>query len=459
MQTILRYAFGAGRPRPALARLALLAAAGCGGSSASPRLPDGGGAPPANLSAPAAQADAGTAPLGDAPSVAVPPGGPPPDAAVAASDGFVPHPSPRSLAIFDESQVVEFTLAFPPGEWDKLLAGKGTVKPGGTQAYVRCSFAFAGETFPEAACRRKGNLDDRLVEPKPQLIVRFNFWNKDGRFRGLRRLDLEAFDGTNSPVRDRAAMWVARQVGLDAPRVNHARVVRDGSLLGLYQNIEAIDREFLEDHFGPDADGNLWEDGESGLTLKTNEAMPRPSWLTALESMVEQEPLDGDHQAFFARLPSILDVSEVLRELALETLLVTVDNYSNGSSNFYYYEHPRRGLMVLPWDLDEVITEGPADADPFEYLGDPPSKPNKLRQLMNRNPAWRAEFVNDLVAMRDGAFTRLPAQVDLYCSQVRLAVQQDPNKSYELADFEMDCELIKQRIADRRAALKRLLGR
>ena len=140
--------------------------------------------------------------------------------------------------------------------------------------WVHCTFSGLGSAVMPAFCRRKGGEDDWQFESKPQMIVRFNLVDKNGRFRGLRRLNLEFFDGDEAPIRDRVGMWAMREAGIDAPRVNHARVFKDGQLLGLYQNIESVDKEFLEDHFGADDTGNLWE---SASDLKTNEAAQRPA--------------------------------------------------------------------------------------------------------------------------------------------------------------------------------------
>jgi spore coat protein CotH len=363
---------------------------------------------------------------------------------------FVPGPSPRSIEIYDESTIVDFHLTFAPGDFARLMAPVGP----DDARWVPCGFRYLGEPAVAAHCRRKGGVLEWPNEIKPQMIVRFNFIDKMGRFHGLRRLNLEAFEGTEAPVRDRLAMWLMRESGIDAPRVNHARVFKDGVLYGLYMNIEALDKEFLEDHFGPDAEGNLWEDGEQ---LKTNETLNDHTRLTALSDLVDREPLAGDHTAFFAALDGLMDIPQVLREMAAETVLLADDNFSNGSSNFYYYEHPKRGFMVLPWDFDTIITQGPVDADPFEHWGSSP--PSKLRQLVNQNPIWRAQYIADLTQIRDNVFPRMPAKVDSVCSQIREAVRADPNRTSNFEDFEADCAAVRAGIPARIEALKRLLGR
>jgi spore coat protein CotH len=366
---------------------------------------------------------------------------------------FVPGPSPRSVALYDESRLIDLYLAFPPGEFEKLLA---TNPLAGDARWVRCSVTFEGETFPDAACRRKGDPAAWPIEGKPAMLVRFNLVNKQARFRGLRRLNLEYFDGAAAPIRDRLAMWLMREAGLDASRANSVRVFKDGSYYGLYQNIEALDKELLEDHFGPLATGDLWEGGEE---LKTNEDHPNPARLYELQDLVEVEPLEGDHTAFYQRLDALIDVPQFLRLMAAETTLISDDNFSNGSSNFYYYDHPERGFMVLPWDYDTILTGETASAvsDPFEFWGTSP--PNRMRQLMNRNPTWRVQYIDQVVDIRDRVLARMPARVDTLCAQVRGTLENDPTYTASIEDFDADCIRLKTRIGERIAALRTMLGR
>ena len=403
------------------------------------------GEPPPSLAPDAA----GVPPTPPPPPIDAAPSAPPP-APTPPPGPFVPGPSQKSIAVYDENTVVDLQLTFPPGEWPKLLVPVGP----GDLRWVRCSITFKGETFPTAACRRKGNAIDWPLEGKPQMLVRFNFFDKQARFQGLRRFNLEHFDGAEAPIRDRLGMWLMRQAGIDAPRVNHARVFVDGQLFGVYQNIEAIDKEFLEDHFGPEGEGNLWESADE---LKTNEAVNNQSELVAWDQLIAAEPLEGDHTAFWAKLDQMMDIDQVLREMAAETALLSDDNFSNGSSNFYLYDHPRLGFQILPWDLDTILTSVPANSDPFAFWNTSP--PNKLRLLMNQNPAWKARFVDQVVEIRDQILVRMPAEVDRICNQIREPIRLDPKRTATFQDFEADCQNVKSGVAARIAALKTLLGR
>ena len=173
--------------------------------------------------------------------------------------------------------------------------------------------------------------------------------------------------------------------------------------------------------------------------------------------MIDDEPLTGDHTAFFEQLAMRMDVRQVLREMAAETALVTDDNFSQGSTNFAYYEHPTRGFIVLPWDLDSISTQAPADADLYDFTGG--SSGSKLRELMNQNPTWRAQFTDDLVDIRDTVMTRVPELVDEICTQIHEAVEEDPNRTSSTEAFQADCVTVRQAVIDRIAAMKTILGR
>jgi spore coat protein CotH len=176
-----------------------------------------------------------------------------------------------------------------------------------------------------------------------------------------------------------------------------------------------------------------------------------------LSDLIEDEPLTGDHTEFFAQLEMRMDVRQVLREMAAETALITNDNFSQGSTNFAYYEHPTRGFIVLPWDLDSIIAPAPVDADLYDYKG--VSDGSKLRELMNQNPTWRAQFTDDLVDIRENIMTRVPELVDAVCTQIQGAVRDDPNRTSSTEDFQSDCAAVRQAVIDRIAATTTILGR
>jgi hypothetical protein len=251
-----------------------------------------------------------------------------------------------------------------------------------------------------------------------------------------------------------------RTAGIKAPRVNHVRLYQNQVLLGLYMNIEEIDKEFLQYQF-VNSKGNLYSQGQK---LQTNTSMPDTSRLVRLNGLIEDEPLDGDHDPFFRELEQLVDIHAMLAETAAEVVQPTGDNFSNGGTNFDYYDDPTSGkFIILPWDLDTMMTAeyAPAKADLYAFWGVPSIGlgPNKLLQLIFQKREWKKEFEEDLVKVRDTVFSQLPAYTAMVCSQIRPAFVQDTNRDPTPMDFDMDCAYIKKHAADRTAYIHQVLGR
>lgn len=399
-----------------------------------------------------------------------------------------PDYSLKTVPVFDESAVGEYRLTFTDAAW-KEFEEKYWKNPkydvsdqpdnvkfpvleeweaNNGDYYVKCALEFDGEVYEDAACRPRGSPEGWHKESKPQIKIRFDRWDKDARFKGLRAVNLEYLRNRDAPVRDRLAMWFMREAGLPASRVNHIRlaVKKGGSPeedFGLYMNIEPVDREFLEDRF-QDPSGNLYK---GGWIKKSNKNETNDCDIWALSDLVIYElekPADVDHSGFFADLEPVIDVEQFLRVMAAEVLIQTKDNLANGSTNFYYYNHPGQNFVAIPWDLDVVLADEHCDADTdlFEEVADEPcSETGELRHLMMLNPAWRSLFEDQLVDLRDGAFSRLVERTKTVCAQVREGYATDAAwlVDHDLDEFDEDCLAIAQRVTDRMAYVKQVLGR
>lgn len=376
---------------------------------------------------------------------------------------FEPTPSTRNAPLFDESVIVEFDLEMDPDDWDSIADPDRAkaVLDDEEEEWVPCRFSFQEQEFQGAACRRKGNPVDWDREPRPQLMVRFNKFVDKGRFLGLRRLNLEASIHSPAPVRDRLAMWLMREAGIQAPRVNHARVRVNGQDMGLYMNIEHVDKEFVEDRFA-DPTGNLYKDGRE---LKTNEDINDISDLRNLRKLIDEYDEfedDRDVDAFFQDLETMMDVAAVVRAMAGEAVLPTSSNFTNGYANFCLYNEPGRGFVVIPWDLDSLFgSRAYPEADPFWHPAaqDIENWRLKLRRLVNAHPGWRERFINYLVEIRDGPYEGLKDYAAYVCNQTRDSFDTDPWCQESVEDFDRDCIGIQDRIDARIVFLKDALGR
>jgi len=372
------------------------------------------------------------------------------------------HPRAKTAALYAESTIVDFDVGFTEDAWLAFVAAWKPLKNKST--WFHCSFQFLGVRFLDAACRHKATSAKPASEKKPPLIVRFDKWDDTGRFFGVRQINLEANPDYPAPVRDRLGMWIMRRAGLMAPRVNHARVTLNGQPLGLYQNIEIIDHEFLEQRFDPPI-GNLYEQDRNGWNLRTNGSTGNTKPVSDLETLLTAWKA-APSAALEEQLEATVDVGQVLRETAAEMVLPVCDNFSNGGYNFYLYQMADSRLVLLPWDLDEAISDrAPPDADPWTFLGNLansnrfPAIGFHLRAMLFANPSWRAEYESDMLAVRDGAYGAAKDRLAQVCDQIRSHVADDPAAYGTIAEFDGDCGRIAERIAERSAYLRDALGR
>src|SRR5215831_10842682 len=128
--------------------------------------------------------------------------------------------------------------------------------------YVPCTVTLDGETITDVGIHCRGNPASELASGKPDLIVTFDKLVPKQRFRGLRRLVLQAAREDPSYVAAPIVCETFRRADVPAPRCGFAMVRFNGQDLGVYVLIEGVESEFLQEHFSRD-DGNLYDEGDT----------------------------------------------------------------------------------------------------------------------------------------------------------------------------------------------------
>ncbi|MDP2314050.1 MAG: CotH kinase family protein [Pseudomonadota bacterium] len=326
--------------------------------------------------------------------------------------------------LYDPDLLPVFALEFSPEAWSGIRSDCNN----GAQTYRPVELTYEGETVA-AMARLKGNWSwscDKL-----QFVVSFNEEDPAGRFHGQRKLMFDApwYDRTFLHERLAFPLFAAR--GLPYSCVNNAKLVVNGEYYGLYANLERIDEEYLERHF-EESDGNLYQGGSE---LKTNETLADTSRLEALRAATTVAEIDA-----------LVDLDQAVAEWATEAMIPALDNYWAGVEiNYYLYDHPSRGFLYLPYDLDisfgdaaytsgELIWPGAATVDPltYEHYG---WQKEALVELVLSDPVWCERFVEELVLARS-VFSpeALAAQVDAWDAQVGEALADDAHKPFSTAD-------------------------
>jgi hypothetical protein len=313
-------------------------------------------------------------------------------------------------------------------------------------------FSHEGETV-DAMVRLKGNWSWSC--DKMQFVVSFNEAGDGGRYQGLRKLVLDAPWYDHSLLHERLAYPLFAARGLPWSCANHARVEINGAYYGLYANLERIDQEYLERHFEEDG-GNLYQ---AGSELKTNTEEPDTSRLTALQAARTVEDI-----------AALVDLDQAVAEWAMEAMIPAMDNYWAGVEiNYYLYDHPSRGFLYLPYDLDisfgdaaytsgELVWPDSATVDPITYEHTGWGKEALVETVLG-DEDWCLRFVEELEAAR-GVYdpAALQAQIAAHGAQIAEALAEDPNRPYSAAQHALALERLDRFVEERADFVDALLA-
>ncbi len=317
-------------------------------------------------------------------------------------------------ALYDPSVVQAFEVEISEAEWAELEADYAR----GEKDYHPVVFRWGDEVVDDAMIRLKGNPSFSWFTDKMQFVIAFNEVDPDGRFHGLRKIALDASWYEPTLLRDRIAWSVVRRQGeLPHACANSATLTINGAYYGLYTNIEFFDHEWLERNFGDaGATGTLWKYGYDPVA---NEEASTGAAIARMHDTTDP-----------AALEALADLDNWVLEWAAEMVLGDDDGYVCCDHNYYLYEHPTRGILFVPWDLDDTFDVQGYDVDPLEgYYAGLFQEPHFL--ALTRDATWGPRYV-DAVAEMNAAMEPgvVLAEMDEWEAQLADAMEADPNRSF-----------------------------
>lgn len=352
--------------------------------------------------------------------------------------------------IYDPNIVPIFELTIAP-EQLALLESDCEAR---IKEYRPALFKYGSETA-EVMVRVKGNWSWRCE--KKQFLISFNETNPDGRFHGLRKIVLDAPWYDPSLLAERLGFSFMRRAGLPWSCVNNAKLLLNGAYYGAYSNVERVDKEYLQRHFpGAEADGNLYD---GGVELRTNETLNDVSRRDALMASTS-----------IAAVDALAELEQAVKVWAASAALPDPDSYWAGVEiNYFLYDHPTRGFLWFPYDMDLMMRQGEANqqtstvelgvlpefvrANPFTYQN-PTWDREPIYQLALSDQQWCTRFVDALRSARTAYDVTLMSQeLDTWAAQIADAVAQDPRKPFSNQDHTLSIATLKDFMRQRVAFL------
>lgn len=125
--------------------------------------------------------------------------------------------------------------------------------------------------FTNATGNEGSNEWNKRLCKKLSLKVSFDKYNDEGRFHGMKKVQLHGMMNDNSLMRECLAYGLYRRMGLEVPRCAHAKVFINDKYEGVYLAVEYIDSRFLKHHFD-DKDGVLIKEKWPAITEEATKA-------------------------------------------------------------------------------------------------------------------------------------------------------------------------------------------
>lgn len=349
--------------------------------------------------------------------------------------------------IYAEDLLPTFEIEISDADWAGLEAdfaspgACGSLEP--KPYHPLEAFRYGDEVMTGASIRLKGNECFSWIPPKMQFVVSMDEVDPDARFHGLRKVNFDApwYDG--SLLHERLAGSFLRDVGLPGLCANNSRLIVNGEYYGAYANSEHMDRELLERVFGDDdAGGTLYK---YGTTPVANDEAADSGRLSAFWAAADP-----------ATLAPLGDMDQWLAEWAAEAVMPDGDGYQCCAHNWMLYDHPSRGFLFVPYDLDYTFDGGDlyypisAQADPLLSTW---GYPQHFAGL-TADPEWRPRYIDAVATMRAGYdVAELLDRVERWSAQIAEAVEEDPNRTFTMEDHERAVQLLKDFLPQRAAWL------
>jgi hypothetical protein len=274
----------------------------------------------------------------------------------------------EAAVVYDPHAVATIDLTLSPEAIAELEAEPSE--------YVKGTFAMAatsggpeGEETPLTASphpvevRLKGSGSFRPIGGKAAFKLKFK---KADAFLGLRKMTLNNMVQDESMAHEALSYLAFAAVEAPAPRSGYAYLRLNGEDVGLYADIETLDKIALEKRFGAfeEPPQHLYE-GESGDDVLEGEAGSfevdegDEGDRADLEALIAAVGADAE-VPFSQRVAAVADLGEMTRMWAIERYIAHWDGYAGHAepnerpNNYYLFSDASGSFQMLPWGTDQT---------------------------------------------------------------------------------------------------------
>ena len=268
-----------------------------------------------------------------------------------------------SQTFYDLNTIQTIEITFTQNNWDALLDAAEPL-----DAYIEAqSVKINGVTYNSVGVKYKGNSSYNANYTKNPWHIELDTY-LDQNYQGYTDIKLNNVVFDPSFIRETLAYKILGNY-MKAPKANYAKVYVNDTLIGLYINVEAISKKFIDTKFGSNDKSFFNCSPPAGATpqstnlpnlayLGTNSS----SYFTAYEMksvlgwddlIALTSTLSTTTSTSTANIEAILDVDRALWMLAFDNVFVNLDSYiGKFKQNYYLYKSDNFQFTPIVWDLN-----------------------------------------------------------------------------------------------------------
>jgi hypothetical protein len=271
-----------------------------------------------------------------------------------------------SNMLFNDTVIYKYRLHFYCEDWqDSLEYYKDADEEYMAARFVYYSPDGDSVVIDSIGVRYKGNSSYTDASNSLKKSYKFNFEKYiDGKkFFGVEKLNLNNNDKDPTLMREKMSYDILRKY-MPASRVAYADLYVDSMRIGVYTQVENVDKQFLKLHY-KNYNCNLYKTGDQGATLeyygvnqsdyatyyelKTNE--DENNWAAFILFLYKLNNTLDD--SFSIVMKNKLNIDLCIRYLAFNSVFSNFDSYTGSGRNFYMYDDSSSGWFTLiPWDMN-----------------------------------------------------------------------------------------------------------
>ena len=282
-------------------------------------------------------------------------------------------------------------------------------------SYVSANLTIDGTDIGIVAIRKKGFVGS-LDHDRPSLKIQIDQYEKKKMFAGVDTLTLNNNKQDGSRVHQLVGYQFFRAAGLPASHCNLALVSVNGKSLGVYSNVESLDKHHFRRAY-KSAKGTLYEgtvcDFHEHSLVRFERKFGSKKAIASIKNA--SIALDSDDRSILDALGRHLNLDQFYRFWAAEVLVGHWDGYvSNKNNYFVYFDSKSQRLHFLPWGLDQLAT----DRNMFWRQGFDPPKSVKadaaIPRRLYKNPEAQKKYFAAMRSLLDEVWNeeKLVAQID-----------------------------------------------